>query len=322
LDFIDSFRVSCRIAATRESAMKAMLCLGLLAFCPVSAAKEDQWQSFTFSKTVLQDGTVLGAILLPVRLDDQRCLMQFDTGAGRSMLYQSLQLAPPHAQHTTASYTLQIGTFKLPAPFLPQSPATSGTGTVATCKATTLIGTLGNDVLQGQAISLDLSQQRFRIGRSGTEAEPNDTTVHLEVTAAPDGFVPIIKADGFANGTKNLLFDTGSASMALGIFRESDWLQAVDRTNREGAHVITVNAWGKPLTCFQAPVTRTIQMGKLTLPKGTLASYCTRNDAPVFDTRPEFGLLGLGPFTDKTLIIDFARSRLLIRPNPAAGLAQ
>lgn len=302
--------------------MKAMLCLSFLAFCSASAAKEDKWQSFTFSKTVLQDGTVLGAILMPVRLDDQRCLMQFDTGAGRSILYQSLKLAPAHAQHATASYTLQIGTFKLPTMFIPQSPATAETRTLATCKATTLIGTLGNDVLQDQAISLDLSQQRFRIGKSGTEAEPNDTIVYLEITAAHDGFVPMVKAEGFATGTKNLLFDTGSASMTLGIFRESDWLLAVGRTSREGAHVMTVNAWGKPLMCFQAPVTRNIQMGKLTLPPGTLASYCTRNDAPVFDTRPEFGLLGLGPFSDKTLIIDFARSRLLIRPNPAARLAQ
>lgn len=295
--------------------MKAILCLSLLAFCSASAAKEDKWQSFTFSKTVLQDGTVLGAILLPVRLDDQRCLMQFDTGAGRSILYQSLKLAPPHAQHATASYTLQIGTAKLPAPFLPQSPATSGTGTVATCKATTLIGTLGNDVLQDQAISLDLSQQRFRIGKSRTEAEPNDTIVDLEITAAHDGFVPMVKAEGFATGTKNLLFDTGSASMALGIFRESDWLQAVGRTRREGAHVMTANAWGKPLTCFQAPITRNIRVGLFTLPEGAVASYCTKDNVAAFAGRPEFGLLGLSPFADKTLVIDFTKRRLLIREN-------
>ncbi|MDN2698541.1 hypothetical protein O0882_19670 [Janthinobacterium sp. SUN073] len=295
--------------------MKAMLCLSLLAFCSASAAKENKWQSFTFSKTVLQDGTVLGAILLPVRLDDQRCLMQFDTGAGRSILYQSLKLAPPHAQHATASYTLQIGTFKLPTPFLPQSPATAGTGTVATCKATTLIGTLGNDVLQDQAISLDLSQQRFRIGKNGTEAEPNDTIVDLEITAAHDGFVPMVKAEGFATGTQNLLFDTGSASMALGIFRESDWLQAVGRTSREGAQVITANAWGKPLTCFQAPITRNIRVGLFTLPEGAVASYCTKDNVAVFASRPEFGLLGLSPFADKTLVIDFMKSRLLIRAN-------
>lgn len=295
--------------------MKAMLCLSLLAFCSTSAAKEDKWQSFTFSKTVLQDGTVLGAILLPVRLDDQRCLMQFDTGAGRSILYQSLKLATPHAQNATASYTLQIGTFTLPTPFLPQSPATAGTGTVAPCKATTLIGTLGNDVLQDQAISLDLSQQRFRIGKNGTEAEPNDMIVDLEITGAHDGFVPMVKAEGFATGTKNLLFDTGSASMALGIFRESDWLQAVGRTSREGAYVMTVNAWGKPLTCFQAPITRNIRVGLFTLPEGAVASYCTKDNVAIFASRPEFGLLGLSPFADKTLVIDFTKSRLLIRAN-------
>ena len=295
--------------------MKAMLCLSLLAFCSASAAKEDNWQSFTFSKTVLQDGTTLGAILLPVRLDDQHCLMQFDTGAGRSILYRSLKLASPHAQHATASYTLQIGTFKLPTPFLPQSPATAGTGTVATCKARTLIGTLGNDVLQDQAISLDLSQQRFRIGKSGTEAKLNDTIVDLEITAAHDGLVPMVKAEGFATGTKNLLFDTGSASMALGIFRESDWLQAVGRTSLEGAHVMTANSWGKPLTCFQAPVTRNIHVGHFTLPEGVVASYCTRDNGAAFASRPEFGLLGLGPFADKMLVIDFTKSRLLIRAN-------
>lgn len=295
--------------------MKAILCLSLLAFCSASAAKEDKWQSFTFSKTVLQDGTVLGAILLPVRLDDQRCLMQFDTGAGRSILYQSLKLAPPHAQHATASYTLQIGTFKLPTPFLPQSLATAGTGTVATCKATTLIGTLGNDVLQDQAISLDLSQQRFRIGKSGTEAESNDKIVDLEIAATHNGFVPMVKAEGFATGTKNLLFDTGSASMALGIFRESDWLQAVGRTSREGAHVMTANAWGKPLTCFQAPVTGNIRVGLFTLPEGAVATYCTKDNVAAFASRPEFGLLGLSPFADKTLVIDFTKRRLLIREN-------
>ena len=129
---------------------------------------------------------------------------------------------------------------------------------------------------------------------------------------AAGGMVPILAARLPDGAAARLLFDTGSAGGHLAVFREADWLALVGAEQAASASREDGTAWGQPISCATAPSKGAVRIGDLELPAGLPAAYCSTAGVATFGGRSEYGLLGLKPFEQRTLLIDYAARHLRI----------
>jgi hypothetical protein len=296
----------------------ALLASGLLLACLGSVAQaEAPWTPFEWG---VRKGPgpeeAHAAILLPVTLDGARCKMQFDTGAGLSVLYRLVLPATLPTGGETVEARLEVGSLALRQRFLLRYPDDPGKRS-AGCRQQDydrLAGTIGNDLLLDRAVELDLRKARFRIlaGNAAPSASAAPHMLPFTLDPAHDGVVPVLAARLPDGAAARLLFDTGSAGGHLAVFRHADWLALVGVDAAARAERLEATAWGQPMSCATAPSKAAIRIGGLELPAGLPAAYCSTAGAATFGERSEYGVLGLKPFAERTLLIDYAARKLYI----------
>lgn len=296
----------------------ALLAAGLLLAGAAGAQAQTQTPWTPFEWGVRQGpgpAEAHAAILLPVTLEGNACRMQLDSGAGASVLYRHELPAALPVDGDTLQARLAVGSLARSHRFQLMYPDVPGQRAAA-CKegGEHLAGTIGNDLLLDSAIQLDLGNARFRIlpGKAAPSASAATRVLSFTLDQAGDGVVPVLAARLPDGAAARLLFDTGSAGGHLLVFRQADWLALVGAEGAAKADKLEGTTWGQPISCATAPARGVVRIGDLELPAGLPAAYCTTAGKPTWGESAEYGLLGLKPFADRTLLIDYAARRLQI----------
>jgi hypothetical protein len=290
----------------------------LLACIGIAAHAQTPWMPFEWgARPGPGPAEAHAAIYLPVTLDGADCRMQLDTGAGLSVLYRHELPAAMPVDGDALQARLTLGTLARSHRFrLMYADAPDKRSAGCQDGYDHLAGTIGNDLLLDSAIQLDLRNARFRILTGNAAPAPSASTAPsvLPFTLEPagDGMVPILAARLPDGAAARLLFDTGSAGGHLAVFRQADWLALVGAEQAAKASKLEATAWGEPISCATAPTKGAIRIGGLELPAGVPAAYCTTAGAATFGNRSEFGVLGLKPFSQRTLLIDYTAHQLRI----------
>lgn len=280
-------------------------------------AADAGWYPFTWARKAMPGMTTdHAAILLPVMLDANACMMQLDTGMGSSVLYRPFL----PRDYAVNGAELVITWFGLGATVTPHSfdlmydddQAHRESG----CRrqdGMALAGTVGNDLFANGSLTLDLLHARFRFVPHATPAN-GVGTVPFQLVDPGNGkgrivLVQAMLADGRA---APLLFDTGSAPAELVVHHEKDWLAVVGANGAAHATGMTSFAWGRPLTCRTAPILQAVHLGQLVLGPQSHATFCTDADGRAYSDGPGYGVLGLAPFMDKTITLDYVQRRLSV----------
>ena len=290
-------------------------CLALL-LLSAHAGADASWHPFMWAATAQPNLTSdRAAILLPVQLDGHACVMQLDTGAGTSVLYRPL--LPANYAVTgerLAVARFGIGQLESPRSFMlmyDDDAAHRGPG----CReheGRRRVGTIGNDVFADGSLTLDLQNARFRFARAPAPGPAPSVPMTLMPSGNGHGLVPVIDATLADGRIVPLLFDTGSAPMELGVFRRAEWLALVGPDGARDAATLTTVAWGKPLVCRVAPILHALHIGPVVLDAHARATFCVRDIIPLFEGLAQFGLVGMVPFRDKVVTLDYVRKRLSI----------
>ncbi|WP_143080140.1 hypothetical protein [Hymenobacter arizonensis] len=256
------------------------------------------------------------AVLVPVQLPGcpRTCYLQFDTGAPYSVLYAkplaALQARYPAlpfvgaAQLDTArNFRFAIGQGQVQARWL-KVLNTGATQLPADSTAPFVIGTLGADVLAGQALVLDYANRRFSL------VAQVPANLARQATFVPLAFTNrrVLLNMGLQGEDKQLLFDTGSSAFAL-LTDQANW-QAMAIPGAP-AHTVGVNSWGKTLTAYTVPTAAALQLGGVTLPLRTV-SYIENTDWKqnlLMRFSGMGGMLGNEPFRQHTVIMDVRGER-------------
>lgn len=283
------------------------------------AAAEARWSPFIWVAVARPELTSnRAAILLPVQLDGEACMMQLDTGAGSSVLYR--HALPKHypvagaelvVEQFGLGVTMARREFKL---LYDDAPDQRETG----CRmqgGRRHVGTIGNDAFLNGSLTLDLRNARF--GFTHVAVPPDAGLPFTLMTAGNgDGKVPVIEGTLADGRHVPLLFDTGSAPMALGVFRQADWLALVGPEGAGKATRFSITAWGKPLDCRVAPILHALRIGPIVLDARSHATFCVSDNVPIFAGLAQFGLVGLVPFRDKVITLDYVQKRMSIDVAP------
>ena len=278
-----------------------------------------EWRTFYWSEIPGDKAVMTSGIILPVMLDGKSCAMQLDTGAYESSLYRYLMPASYARLLQHDSLMIQsFGFFPLTTPrqFRLLYQAIAG-NQPATCQEQDhrIIGTLGNDVLIGGTIRLDLPHARyqFAVGAYPSDSGQQALAINLEPEFTEQGMVPLIDMR-LENGKHvKLVFDTGSASADVVVFDKQNWLELVGLISLDAAHVSRSLSWGLPMSCYSAVIKKVMVNDGLRLGQDKTAAYCENSlGHPFWASRSEYGLIGLDPFLHETIILDYVSMKLIL----------
>lgn len=278
-----------------------------------------QWKPFKWGAVATGSKSIRkGSILLPVTLDGTSCEMQLDTGAGISILYRNA--LPKRYSNLLKSKNILIENFSLAG----QSTQLfqlmySGTGNnsekCGILKDNILVGTIANDYFLNGNLSLDLSRNLFRYESVPFSplAGKSYTYFNIEVSEIESyGSFPLVDIILKNGDKKKMVFDTGSASASIVISKERDWLDLVELSKIDDVKPEFISRWGKKIPCYSAPIVQPIAMGEFVLSLNTNAVYCHDPRANQNGGSPFFGLIGLKPFDDNIITIDYISKKIFI----------
>ncbi|MDC8757483.1 hypothetical protein [Janthinobacterium fluminis] len=246
--------------------------------------------------------------------------MQLDTGAGLSSLYRDA--LPRRYRSALNADSIVIERFEL-ADVASRSFKLMYTATRRTsnsCGArprSRLAGTIANDYLLDKRLTLDLGRGLFRIEQgpfSPAEGQQH-TSAPLEIlTTENQGSFPVIKTVLGSGEEWKMGFDTGSASTSLVILSKKDWLNLVGLKSPEEAMSELVSRWGQQVPCYSAPIRTPIFVGTFKIDSKAEAVYCDDPRADPSAPNPIAGFIGLAPFGQGGVTIDYIGKNLYIFP--------
>ena len=262
-----------------------------------------------------------GALLLPVRLGPLQCLMQLDTAALETVFYRgSLPAAWIDKAEATATVPgLAIGDITVGAGAFPVFQGTMTDPKAAPCgpgHADVLVGTVGLDVLKGGSIVIDLGAGRFEfIDRGVLPGGGADASHGFAFAAAPgiDPALPVVGVTGHNGRHYRMLIDTGSAAVGALFYREREWLDETPFASRSAPFPVV--RWGRPASCRLGQGTLHITAEPTSVDVADKVSWCAMSGEPVAAGNPMNGLLGLLPFENQRLTIDFVHRLASVEPS-------
>jgi hypothetical protein len=261
-----------------------------------------------------------GAVLLPVRLGPLQCLMQLDTAALDTTFYRGT--LPPawidKAESTATLPGLSIGDVAVDGHEFPVFPGAMTDPKAAPCgpgHADVLVGTLGLDVLKGGSIVIDMRAGRFEFIDRGVLPGGAVASRSFAFAAAPgvDPALPVVNVAGRNGRHYRLLLDTGSAPVGALFYREREWLDETPFASRTAPFPIV--RWGRPASCRLGEGTLHITAEPSALDMTDKVSYCALGGEQAAAGNPLNGLLGLLPFENQRLTIDFVHRLASVEPS-------
>ena len=264
-----------------------------------------------------------GAMLVPVASGGLECLMQVDTGAQDTVFYRETTPAvwlDKSADAVTAA-GLAIGGARIHDTKLPFFAGKMFDGTPAPCSTANpdaLVGTIGLDSLKTGAVVIDLGAGRFEFVPHGvlsaTAAAP---ATLLKFTDAPGAYasLPLLELIGRSGVRYKMWLDTGNAPMGASFRRERDWLAETSEVGRSPAFEST--SWGRPVTArVGRGLLEIASTGTNPVIRDNISIHQKAGEV-ISDSNPLSGTLGLLPFENQRLTIDFANRLASVEPSPA-----
>lgn len=279
-----------------------------------SGWKSFRWQAFGTGPNVIDKG----AIMLPVRLDEMNCEMQLDTGAWQSVLYRNA--LPSRYSRMLDSDSVLIKRFTLgethpqvfPLLYQKRKKAPKVCGSK---DGTRVVGTIGNDLLSGSNISVNLIAGKFKV-RDGMYERANFSR-HAPIDFRFDeserhGRGPVVTVTLADKSTLEMGFDTGSASTSFLLLSREKWLAIVGLRDIATVQPQLVPVWGQLVPCYSAPIQGPAYLGSFKIVAGARAVYCDDPRADANAASPVAGFLGLAPFMENVLTLDYVHRKLFI----------
>ncbi len=267
------------------------------------------------------------AILIPFRLAGipGSFVMQFDLGAPVSMLYGNTA-GPLLTQHPallqkldTANKTsiiegrpvgaLQDVSFYLDtvlfthrqlAWFAGFGDSLSAADTASASNQSTIIGTIGADLLADKILVIDFPGQQLAVVDS-LAVPDTSRLVDIEITHGRI-LVPVR-----VNGTEHkVLFDTGSSLMSL-FLSTRNW--DAYRNVSQPLDTLRVQAWGRYYNLYMAPAKAQVTIGRTVLQPDSIMANELPQYYEFYKNLGILGIMGNRMFYDKIVIIDFKRQK-------------
>ncbi|NVI84314.1 hypothetical protein [Janthinobacterium sp. BJB401] len=249
--------------------------------------------------------------------------MQLDTGAGISKLYRDA--LPRQYSRLLKPDTLLIRKFSFSEPSsrifeLMYAVKKDRSKNCSNSKKNILVGTLANDYFLGGNLSLDLARTTFKYTRGAFRKTEGKNYTSIEINISKIGnhgsFPMAILILG--NGEKRkMVFDTGSVIADLVVLQEGDWLKLVGLKKIDDVKPKFIPRWGQSVPCYFAPIVESVSLGSMILNSKNIAVYCHDPRAIVNIKNPIFGFIGLAPFGESVVTIDYVLGRLFIELDTA-----
>jgi hypothetical protein len=287
----------------------ALVCLFPVVCAVAASAETERWHSFEWgSATIAGRYNSKTFILLPATVDGAACKLQLDTGANAAFIWSSsvqvdreeanqdkrdvaIELAGKHMQITaTAAQLTKV-----------HEPGCGG-GKLAS---------IGNAFFDDGSLVLDLPHARYAFEqRSVLSAHPDAHAMRYRIPGWSGG-LPLVDIELTGNLNGLALLDTGAARFGLSVFKETDWSQATGGLALRAGPAVEeyqVASWGRQITCLESATMLAFHTAGQQF-TGAPISICPGVAKP---SLPIFGLLGLRPFLDRKITLDYVSEKWLL----------
>jgi hypothetical protein len=245
------------------------------------------------------------AMLLPAKVDGVDCEVQLDTGA-RDALIWSRAAAP--AESTAATLRMALVEIAGIRKSIPAQPANLAPLTVELCAAGP-IATVGNAFFEHGTLTLDLGGARYAFEAAPMLADEPAAPAMRYTRWEEGGGAPLVEVTRHGGEPGYAMLDTGSARFGLVATSAGAWSDlAGGLPLAEGPKVRTmsVQSWGRQLPCYETALAGGFDAGGARDLRATV-SYCVDQE---FNFQVKvIGVLGLRPFGDRVITLDYLSGR-------------
>lgn len=252
------------------------------------------------------------ALLVNALVDGHRCRLQLDTGAPSLVIWEGIKPLTSKATEVTVEVAGIAKQVRAPREIVNR---------LAECSRLESIGTLGNRFFDGGTLSINLAVPSLTFAPGSTLSERTDThpmfyikqTVGKRTSRSERiGGHPLIELRASGRLLGYALFDTGSASFGLNVHSMERWNHATGGLPLRESEKVTkfvIQGWGRTHTCYRAESSIKYQIGgqELLLSEITFCPSIDFMRAIALE-----GLIGLQPFQDATITLDYVAGRWLV----------
>lgn len=245
------------------------------------------------------------ALLLPAQLDGKPCALQLDTGMPDAVRWHA---ADGPAASVPRTMTVSFAGIARQVT-VPDAVRTSLDAN-GRCAGTS--GSIGNAFFEHGTLTLDLGRSEVTFAAGSSLLHRPGTQPMAYRRGRPHGDHPLVAVRGTDGMLRQGLLDTGSTAIGLGALTATDWAALTgDAPLARTTNVSTfsVHSWGRDLTCY-----RTVAAGDVHIGAGQ-AQAVQVTHCPDLGFKPEqplIGVIGLQPFGNATLILDYVAGRWLV----------
>jgi hypothetical protein len=245
------------------------------------------------------------ALLLPAELNGKPCVLQLDTGMPDAVRWHVADASPRAVPHTmTLSFAGMSRRVHVPdAVSVPLDAEGRCAGTS---------GSIGNAFFEHGTLTLDLGRARATFNAGSDLAHHAGAQPMAYRRGQPHGDHPLVAVRGTDGEMRQGLLDTGSSAIGLGALTAADWSALTGSaplapTDRVGT--FTVHSWGRTLTCFRTAAAGNVSIG-VAPARPIQVTYCP--DLAFKPEQPLIGVIGLQPFGNATITLDYVAGRWLV----------
>jgi hypothetical protein len=290
------------------------LAVSLLLSISLPCAAAPQWLPFVWHVDSFANGPRERlALLLPVTIDGLPCLVQLDTGANGELMWSGQ--ADPGEQLPSKPVTVELAGMRK------QIPAHSKNLRYVTPEVCAMhpVATVGNGFFEQGTLTLDLGKARFAYAPQALLATDPAAQPFFYARWTPYGGHVLVELTVEGERPGYALLDTGAVRFGLAATNAEEWAALSGKAPLAATGKVrqySLNSWGKQVQCFETPVTRNLTVAGSTLEQ-THASYCV--DQGFASPVKLVGVLGLRPFGDRTITLDYLSRRWTLAGAPVGA---
>nr|WP_315212810.1 hypothetical protein [uncultured Duganella sp.] len=278
----------------------------LLACSLPCAAHAADWHPFRWYMASIGGGPVeRAAMLLPAKVNGVDCQVQLDTGVRDALIWskQASSSEPTPAVPQAALVELAGIRKSVPAQHANLAPLTA-----ETCAAGP-VATVGNVFFEHGTLALDLRGARFAF-EAAPKLAGEPAAQAMRYTRSEDGGgAPLVDVKRPGGKTGYAMLDTGSARFGLVATSAQAWADfsgGLPLADGPKVKTMSVQSWGRQLPCYETALAGGFDAGGARDLQATV-SYCVDQEFH-FEVKL-IGVLGLRPFGDRVITLDYLSGR-------------
>ncbi|USX29337.1 hypothetical protein NHH73_14055 [Oxalobacteraceae bacterium OTU3CINTB1] len=290
----------------------------LLACSLPCAAHAADWHPFRWYMASIGGGPVERvAMLLPVKVNGVDCRVQLDTAVGQELIWtrQSPAVQPQQPAASAQPALIELAGIRKS---VSAQAANLEPLTAENCSAGT-IATVGSAFFEHGTLTLDLGRARFAFAASARLADEPAARPFRYTRLAEGGGPPLVELKRPGGKTGYAVLDTGSARFDLAALTRQQWDDLSGGLPPEAGpkvRAFSVPSWGRQLPCYETMLDGGFEVGGASVPQANV-SYCIDEGfRPPADT---LGVLGMRPFGDRVITLDFLSQRWRLSDRPSSS---